>query len=253
MTMFRKMVFYGHVLALLLTIGCERSEVILSGLSQKEANESLVLLRKHGIDAQKENEPAKKTPLFLIKVKREQTDQALNLLVDYRMPRIERAGLKDIYPPGASGLIPSKGEEHARFLMASQGEIEALFTVIPGIKDVRVVLSFDPPSELGKGVKKTASVVILYQDGAQPLSDTDARNLVASSVHGLLSDDVTVVQKTIGGIAHDQKRDPDMQLTISEEPASNYMVWYMLALTMLAIVVACYGVFRLFVQRRAHA
>lgn len=250
-----KIVSHLYLLALLLVAGCERFDVVMSGLSQNEANESLVLLREHGIDAHKESEPSKKTPLFQIKVKQDQADNALNILVEYRMPRSVRAGLKDIYPPGSSGLIPTKNEEHARFLMASQGEIEALFKVIPGIKDARVVLSFDPPSEFGKTAKKTASVVLLYQTDQErdhpPLSDAEAKNLVASSVNGLVAEDVVVVQKTLGtpkANVHDEH--VAVTSAIKEEGTEKHMMWYMLIVTIMAIVVAFYGVFRLFVQRR---
>ncbi len=133
------MKYFCHAcfLALVLVTGCESYEVVMAGLVQARANEALVMLREHNIDAKKEAEPSKKTPLFLLKVKSSQSLTALKLLVDHRVLKIERASLQDIYPPGAAGLIPTKGEEHARFLMASQGEIEALFKIIPGIKDTR--------------------------------------------------------------------------------------------------------------------
>lgn len=245
-------------LALVAITGCESYDVVMAGLPQAEANEALVLLRERHIDAKKQAEPSKKIALFQIMVKRSESLQALKLLVEQRIPRVERAGLKDIYPPGAGGLIPTKSEEHARFLMASQGEIEALFKIIPGIKDARVVLSFDPPSEIFKNATpKTASVVLLYQslaeDGSPPLSELDAKLLIAASITGLGADDVTVVQKPLAQNTATQAGFADgTSLTPrGGDSSEKNIVWYMLALTILALVVATYGVFRLFMQRRA--
>ena len=238
----------GCLLILLLVIGCDGYEAVITGLGQASANEALVLLREHNIDAKKEAEPSKKLPLFQIKVKTSQSIDALRLLVDHRLPKTERASLKDIYPPGASGLIPTKSEEHARFLMASQGEVEALFKIIPGVTDARVVLSFEPPNDLLKnGPPKTASVVLLYQSNSEdrlPISDEEAKNLISSSINGLLPDNVTIVQKPIANVAM------LFPAPIAAEDEEKYLVWYMLALTSLALLVAFYGVFRLFVQRR---
>lgn len=249
---------FACLFALLMMMGCDRYDVVMAGLPQGEANEALVLLRESNIDAKKEMEPSKKIQLYQIKVKSSDTVAAMRLLVDNRLPRTERAGLKDIYPPGSAGLIPTKSEEHARFLMASQGEVEALFKVIPGIKDARVVLSFDPPSEILKNQnQKTASVVLLYQnisDRGSPISDEDAKRLVASSINGLSSNDVTIVQKEIAGLtAETSAVDMSFAQAAVLDHEKRDLVWYMLALTIMALIVATYGMFRLFGQKRARA
>jgi type III secretion protein J len=242
----------GCVGVTLLFMACEQYDPVMTDLSQREANVALVLLRDKSFDAKKEALPSKKATLYQISVKKSQAKEALRLLVENRLPMAERAGLKDIYPPGNSGFIPSKSEEAARFLMASQGEIESLLKVIPGVRDARVVLSYEPQSDPFKTApKKTAAVALLYFGSEQPpLDDREVKSLVASSMSGLDKDDVTVVQKamTVSDENFVTQISSAMAVPASEERG---MEWYLFAITALALVVATYGVFRLFVQRRA--
>ncbi len=113
---------------------------MIDDLSQRDANEILVVLRDHQIEAKKVGQTTKKSVIYRIEVKEQCAKDALRLLVHNQIPKIQRAGLKEVYPPGGSGIIPSKSDELARMTMAMQGEIEALLKVIPGIADARVVM-----------------------------------------------------------------------------------------------------------------
>lgn len=231
------------ILLLLILSGCDSLEVVMEDLDQHEANQALVILRKANISAQKEGHSVKKSTVYQIKVKKSQADDALNILVANHLPPQKSIGLKEVFPPGSSALIPSKSDEMARFIMASQGEAESLLKIVPGILDARVVFSFqqEPSNE-----KKSASVAIIYskeENNAPPLSDLEVKVLLSASISGLLPENVFVVQKMNKGFAP--------ALTIENELLeAKDAQWHMLALTLLALMVASYSAFRLLWQKK---
>ena len=119
------------LMVLCLLHGCDHYEIIIDDLSQRDANEVLVLLRSHQINAKKTGLTQKKNTVYHIKVKQKSSEEALRLLVHHQIPKNYRASLKEVYPPGSSGIIPSKSDEVARMIMAMQGESEALLRVLP--------------------------------------------------------------------------------------------------------------------------
>lgn len=240
---------------LLVVSACEQYEIVIEDLSQSDANTALVLLRQKHIDAQKIGHSARKSTTYQIKVKKTDADEALRLLVYNRIPKTERASLKEVYPPGSSGLIPTKSDELARLMMAMQGEIEGLLKVVPGIADARVVISFDQPSEINRANPKKASVAIIYRPNeethASPMSDWEIKNLVATSLSGMLADDVTVVQKPIkpeGYVDASSNPTPLADTAVKEPKKDSSMVLF--GVTAFALLIAAYSAFRLFWQRR---
>ena len=123
--------------AVALASGCGPNHDIVSGLDQLEANEILVVLRAKGIDGEKVKEEGR-VVTFAVLVKDVDVDDALRLLVANKLPRTRSQGLKEVYPPGGGGLIPTKSEEKAKFLMAMQGEIERKLKAMPGIVQAHV-------------------------------------------------------------------------------------------------------------------
>jgi type III secretion protein J len=128
---------------------------------------------------------------------------ALRILVANKLPRQRSAGLAQVYPAGGGGLIPTKSEEKAKFLMAIQGEIEKKLKSLPGVvqahvsivqpdKDIVRDLDSPPPSS-------TASIAIVYNAvddrGTAAVTVDDIRLLVASSVEELKPANVQVVMK----------------------------------------------------------
>lgn len=237
-------------------LSCEGYESVIEDLSQRDAHIALVLLRDKNIEAYKEGRASKKNVTYHIKVKKNQAEKALRLLVNNHIPREERARLKDVYPPGSSGLIPSKSDELARLIMALQGESEALLKVIPGIVDARVMFSVEPPQDYkSTNPKRTASVAIVYQPSSSnllpPLLDQEIQQLMAASISGLLPEDVAVVQKALQPLVYvDSPTSTQAGASIVPQHDSRFQWWLML-LTVLALLVASYGVLRLIMQRRS--
>ncbi len=185
-----------------LMAACQGERELVSGLSENDANEILVALDSQDITAQKTAVPGRSnTFTYTVLVRGSDQNRALKLLVDNHLPPMQSLGLAQIYPPGGGGLIPTRGEENARFLMAVQGEIENMLKILPGVVKARVVIVLpDTDSIRDVGAPKpraTASVAIVYNPiekrGKPVLSGKEIKELVASAVEDLSEKDVSVV------------------------------------------------------------
>lgn len=242
---------------LLVLSSCERDEVVMENLSQREANMAVVLLSEHNISAHKVLLPSRKESLFNIKVNKSQSIEALRLLVLNHIPTANRASLKEVYPPGSSGMIPTKSDEYARLLMATQGEIEALIKVIPGIVDVRVVLFLEQPADPHKKVmERSASVAIIYRptddDLEPPLSDHEVKDMVASSIGGLALEKVNVVQKLLAHGLNDSIEEESVFSEANEDGPLD-INWYLIFLCAISLCTAAYSTIRLVLAKRSMA
>ncbi len=188
--------------ALLAAAACGGSAEVVHGLSELEANEIMVVLEAKGIDSEKQAEPGRVTTWKIV-VSGVDAKDARRYLVANHLPRAHSQGLPEVYPAGGGGLIPTKSEEKAKFMMALQGEIEKKLKTLPGIVSAQVtvvqpekdiVRDLDAPPPLS-----TASVAIVYNAvdprGSAAVSRDEVKDLVASSVEDLKPGNVTVVMK----------------------------------------------------------
>ena len=145
--------------------GCAGDIAIVHMLEEVEANEILVVLDAKEITGKKVVQEGR-VVTWSVSVPEIDAKDAMRLLVANRLPKARSSGYKDVYPPGGGGLIPTKSEEKAKFMMAVQGEIERKLKSMPGIvqahvsvvqpdKDVVRDLDTPPPAA-------TASVAIVY-------------------------------------------------------------------------------------------
>lgn len=186
----------------LLASGCGANQSLVSGLDELEANEILVVLKAKGIEGEKHKEEGR-VVTFAIMVKGVDSDDALRLLVANKLPRARSQGFKEVYPPGGGGLIPTKSEEKAKFLMAIQGEVERKLKSLPGIVQAHVSV-VQPDKDIVRDLDTppppaTASVAVVYnaidERGSATVKEEEVRALVAASVEDLRPQNVTVVMK----------------------------------------------------------
>lgn len=189
---------------LFLLSACHGQQEIVSNLSETEANEVIVTLASQKIQAAKVAAVAKtgnKAPTYSVQVGAAQAAEALRILVDNRLPKAKSAGLGEVYPSDASGLIPSQNEEKAKMLRATQGEVENMLKVLPGIIEARVVVVI-PDQNVVRDLhqaapKSTASVAVVFNPidakGTPPVKAEEIKYLVASSIESLSPHRVTVV------------------------------------------------------------
>ena len=138
---------------------------------------------------------------YNITVSPERASEALRLLVNNKLPKERSRGLAEVYPAGSGGLIPTKSEEKARYLMALQGELERKLKSYPGVMSAHVSIA-TPEKDLIRNVddakpRATASVAFVYnaidETGEAPVSIADIKLLIASAVEDLAPEDVQVV------------------------------------------------------------
>lgn len=186
--------------ALLGLCACQSEHTLVSGLTQKDANEILVVLDTLQIPAKKEALDGR-VVTYSILVSSKLQKQALRALVENHLPKEPSIGLAQVYPPGGAGLIPSRSEENARALMALQGEVENMLKILPGVVNAKVVI-VKPDKEATRSIdavlpKTTASVAIVYnpvtQNGIPSLTQNEIKELLAASVENLDTQNVSVV------------------------------------------------------------
>ena len=144
---------------------CEGEIDVVHKLTEYEANEILVVLESQGITGMKRAEEGR-IITYAIHVSESDRPAALSILVANQLPKPRSNGLQEVYPPGTSGLIPTRSEEKAKFLMAIQGEVERKLKNIPGVRMAHVSVVM-PDKEIirdidEKAPEATASVALVY-------------------------------------------------------------------------------------------
>ncbi len=187
--------------SLLFLVGCDGPHSIVHGLSELEANEVIVVLDSQGISGSKLLEEGR-VVTWAVQVPGSRSKDALRILVANKLPKARSTGLKEVYPAGSSGLIPTQTEEKAKFLMAMQGEIETMLKSLPGIQSANVSVVV-PEKDVIRDVDTpppppTASVAIVYNPedgGKKPVDEERIQKLVANGVEGLKPQNVQVLMK----------------------------------------------------------
>jgi len=195
------LLFVAVVLASL-TSACDSPKDIVHGLDEFEANEILVVLEAKGISGDKTREEGRVVAYTVIVPESDSRD-AMRILVANKMPKRRPLGLAEVYPAGGGGLIPTKSEEKAKFLMALQGEIERKLQRLPGIQSAHVSV-VQPDKDIVRDLDTpppaaTASVAIVYNAfddrGTSLISQDEVQKLVAASIEDLKPANVAVVMK----------------------------------------------------------
>lgn len=180
-------------------VGCAEPAEIVHGLNELEANEILVVLGSQDISATKKKEEGR-VVTWAVVVEESDRQAGLSLLVKNRMPKKRAQGLAEVYPAGGGGLIPTKSEEKAKYLMAIQGEIERKLKTLPGAQEAHVSVVI-PDKDIIRDLDTppppaTAAVALIYnanEEGGPPAEEQKIKDLVAASVEDLRGENVTVL------------------------------------------------------------
>lgn len=227
-----------YLLPLLILAGCSRQ--LENGLNEKDAQEVVVTLRQHGIDAETQLDAGdKKGSTWDVTVKggSDKLVEAWNVLRQSGLPRRKESGLEDVY--ANAGMIPTASEEKARLLVGLSGELERTLRSVSGVVDahVNVVLPDDNPLlDKTQQLPATSSVLLQYQGDQPPLKADEVKSLVAKGVQGLSPDEVSVVMKKVNGV-------PIPPITYGPLLASEWTVLIALAISIITGVTALSLVF----------
>jgi type III secretion protein J len=187
------------LIPIVVMLGC--AHPLESGLSERDAQEVVVTLRQHGIDAETQLDAAdKKGSSWDVEVKggSDAVVEAWNLLRENGLPRDKQPGLSEVFEN--AGMIPTASEEKARLLVGLSGELAETLRSVAGVVDahVNVVLPDNNPLlDKSQQLPPTASVLLQYQGAQPPLIDDEVKRLVAKGVQGLSPTEVSVVMKRV--------------------------------------------------------
>lgn len=170
-------------------------------LSEREANEILVLLERKNISVKKEKEEGGREVTWKISVPKAYAAKAAILLRENELPRPHTPGM-EIFNKGS--LIPTATEERAMYLQALQGDLGRTISSIDGILDSRVHLNIPMTDDLSDRSEKpapSASVLVRYRAYTEPgkkappppITIEQVQDLVARAVQDLSAKNVSVV------------------------------------------------------------
>jgi type III secretion protein J len=200
-----KILFY-IVLCLFLT-GCETTNIIVSGIEEREANLIVVFLESKGIRAQKMKTASsggigggtETVQKFDIAVDDAQAIDAMAILNRNGLPRKQGTNLLDLF--AKQGFMTSDKEETIRYQAGLAQQITNTILMIDGVIDASLQLSF-PPEETGVATAETkkepitAAVYVKHQgvyDDPNAHLENKIKRIVAGSVTGLDINNVTVI------------------------------------------------------------
>ncbi|EEW3158695.1 EscJ/YscJ/HrcJ family type III secretion inner membrane ring protein [Escherichia coli] len=153
---------FVFIIVVLLLTGCKQQE-LLTGLSQRQANEVVAVLMQHNIVSSK-TDAGKST--YKVSVQQSDFAAAVDLLKIYSLPSRERIEISQMFP--ADSLVSSPRAEKARLYSAIEQRLEQSLQALSGIITARVHVSYDMDSSESIGdIKPThISAIAICDDTA---------------------------------------------------------------------------------------
>jgi type III secretion protein J len=216
-------------------IACLKSE-LGTGLTESEAQEVIVLLKNHGLNAQRRFvAKGKDDGAWTVYVSGGNHNLVLawRILQENGLPRQRVKGFEEVFSAG--GLIPTASEEKAKLLVGLTGEITRTLKSIEGIVDARVHVVLPDNSPLldrSQWSPTTASVLIKHKGNQPPVTEADVKALVAKGVQGLAPEQVAVVYKNVPETPESRR---DVQWYVGNQEITAAAVAVMLFAAVLAL------------------
>lgn len=175
------------LLTLALLAGCKAE--LLTGLSQRQANEAIALLLRNGIDANKQDIGKGK---FRIDVEHAAFADAVRLLDKHQLPSRDDVSIADLFP--SDSFVNSPATERARLISGLELRLEQTARSIDRVLSARVHISY-PMSEKVDLDKSMHVSMMLNYDGS--MSDAlliqRLKQLVRNSFESLSYENISVV------------------------------------------------------------
>lgn len=161
---------------------------LYGGLTQRDANEMIAVLSRHGIEAKREQAGTE----YRVTVDEKQLGAAADVLRQAGLPRESYKSLGEIFP--GDGLIISPYEQRIRMMHAQNQEMGRTITAIDGVVQARVHVVMPELDLRGMPMTKpSASVVVHHRPGIDvPDLAVKIKTLVANGIQGLSPKDVAV-------------------------------------------------------------
>ncbi len=133
-------------------------------LSEKQVNEMLAVLLKHGINVDKNAQGKGK---FSLSVDENQLIQALEILQKNNLPRENFQNLGEIFK--GENIISSNSEENARLAFAISQELSETFSQIDGVLTARVHIVLEYIDQTTETHTKPSAAVFLRHTSESPV------------------------------------------------------------------------------------
>lgn len=175
------------LLGLALLGGCQSE--LYSSITEREANEMLVLLLAEGIDARKVNTG---DGTFSLTVSDADVQRALSLLDANGLPRNARNSIGQVFAGG--GIVSSPFEQRIRYIYALGEEVAQTLQQIDGVLVARVHIVMPEDPALGQSARPSSAAVFIKQRAGYDLEFLvpQIRRLVANSIEGVDLEAITV-------------------------------------------------------------
>lgn len=177
-----------RILALLLMLGmcaCSEKISLQSGLNDADANEIVMLLNRHGMDAQK---LSGKTGVTVM-IKDGDISRATAAMQAAGLPKRSLAQLGDVFKK--EGMISTPLEERIRYIHGLSQELEYTLQQFDNVVTARVHVVLPERVAPGEPIQPSSAAVFIKH--REPFDEDmllpRIRNLVASSIPGLSGED----------------------------------------------------------------
>ncbi|WP_274425132.1 type III secretion system inner membrane ring lipoprotein SctJ [Chelativorans sp. YIM 93263] len=176
------------VAAMLLLQAC--SVELYTGLDQRQANEIVATLVRHGIPAQRR---ADNDGAMTVTVEKGRFADAMAVLDDAGLPKTEYETLGDVFK--RDGLVSSPVEERAAMVYGLSQELSRTIADIDGVLSARVHLVLPDNDPLRRELVPSSASVFIRHRASVEMGDyvPQVKMLVANGVAGLTYDNVSVV------------------------------------------------------------
>ncbi|WP_353806596.1 type III secretion system inner membrane ring lipoprotein SctJ [Mesorhizobium sp.] len=175
------------VAAMLVLQAC--SVELYSDLNQRQANEIVATLMRHGIPAQRE---AGKDGKMTVSVQKDRFAEAMAILDESGLPKQEFQTLGDVFK--RDGLVSSPVEERATMIYGLSQELSQTISDIDGVISARVHLVLPENDPLRQRLVPSSASVFIRHRASVAMNELipQVKMLVAKGIAGLTYDNVSV-------------------------------------------------------------
>ena len=158
-------------------------------LNQRQANEIVATLMRHGIPAQRE---AGKDGKMTVSVQKDRFAEAMAILDESGLPKQEFQTLGEVFK--RDGLVSSPVEERATMIYGLSQELSQTISDIDGVLSARVHLVLPENDPLRQRLVPSSASVFIRHRASVPMDELipQVKMLVAKGIAGLTYDNVSV-------------------------------------------------------------
>lgn len=178
---------------------------LYSNLNQRQANEIVATLMRHGIAAQRE---AGKDGKMTVSVQKGSFAEAMAILDESGLPKQEFQTLGDVFKRG--GLVSSPVEERATMIYGLSQELSQTISDIDGVLSARVHLVLPENDPLRQQLVPSSASVFIRHRASVPMNELvpQVKMLVSKGIAGLTYDNVSVTLIPVAATAPERVSEP---------------------------------------------